>query len=221
MKRLRLLFLLAACSGGVTVAQQPGPGLWIGTVELHQVIEAQAGSNPVTRVSHAVGFRMLIHVDTNATARLLKQATLMKTPGSNAVPVLVLNDARMPEFEGLVRKGRRLVGQRVGSVGYDFEGLSLELTGVPAPGASVKGTIVLPAQHATNPFFHRYHNRLQTGREIRRILQIDFAPPENHEDPNRLHGTYQETLTGLHKVPLVVKGRIRLQRAGEVYELAE
>lgn len=94
------------------------------------------------------------------------------------------------------------------------------------PGApALEGSILLPADHPTNPFRHRRHQEHGTGLDIRRNVQ--FAFDGEAADPlarggfgvDRITGTYREEIFGLHKplgpnkdIGLRVEGRFELNR---------
>lgn len=94
------------------------------------------------------------------------------------------------------------------------------LIGSPA----LTGTVVLPANHPTNPFRHRRHPDHTTGFDITRNLQISFDASTNglaHAGygVDRITGTYREEIFGLHKklgpnqdIGLRVEGSMELNR---------
>jgi hypothetical protein len=105
----------------------------------------------------------------------------------------------------------------------------LPLFGAFGPGESdLNGTIMLPANHPTNPFRHRRHPDHPTGYDITRNITLDFDGASN--DPlarsgfgvDRITGTYREEIFGLHKplgqdpvnhpVGLKVQGAFELNR---------
>lgn len=164
-------------------------GLWVGTVTLKGVAEVNSGNletNPVTRevtrtgvsttptpVRSGLDFRLILHVDTNGVARLLKDVVQLWREGSytNDASGLrrmsepgrfaLLTDLRLvPAFRGTDLRDGVPVGRRVSTVGYDFDGgpeNHLELAGSFAVGGAVTGTLPLASGSPTNPFRHRYH----------------------------------------------------------------
>jgi hypothetical protein len=94
------------------------------------------------------------------------------------------------------------------------------LIGPPA----LTGTVVLPANHPTNPFRHRRHPDHTVGFDITRNVQISFDANTNvlaraGYGVDRIIGTYREEIFGLHKplgpdkdVGLRVEGRLQLNR---------
>ena len=125
--------------------------------------------------------------------------------------------------------------QRISAPAYDFEGNELPLQGGIGPGKAVTGTIVLPRLHPTNPFRHKYHpdhrnvnpDNPDYGFEIVRDLTLSFDPTDDGlavpggYGVQRLSGTYEEQIHGLHKMPIVATGIIELQRVSTVGTLNE
>lgn len=190
--------------------------------------------------------RLLVHCDESGVTRLLKEATLMFQEGAGETPgnfVVVTNDERLHEFAGTAMRGGVPVGTRVSSAAFDFPGTSLALTGAVGPDQTLSGTITLAPDFATNPFRHRYHpdhNQLDeqylpfTGEsqsqpfeefEITRALTLllEAADPEEHPEAgdSLLVGTYQETISGLHRQDISVEGTLRLRRLAAAGTLAE
>lgn len=173
-------------------------GLWIGIASVSAVSEAHSGTlvtnavasdgtplsiertgispNP-TPTRSAFPLRVLIHVDADGTARLLREVTQMwedgtyrldaegrREPDSPGRFVLVTDPARLSRFKGVEIRGDAITGRRFSSVGFDFPGSGpgnadnfVTLSGTFAAGATVSGSIHLDASFPTNPFRHRYH----------------------------------------------------------------
>jgi len=135
----------------------------------------------------------------------------------------VTDPGRIPQFQGIVQRGGKLVGIRHGSVAYDFAGNALALVGGLGKGVGCAGTINLDPDAATNPFRHRYHPDHRSGYAIGRQFSFQFngAPGDPlTEGPNygvqRLTGVYKETLTGLHRIALRIEGVVTLDRISPV-----
>lgn len=102
----------------------------------------------------------------------------------------------------------------------------LLMSGGFGPGVTgLKGTIVLPANHPTNPFRHRRHPDHTTGFDITRILTLSFDGAAGDSLGNAgygvksITGLYDEEIFGLHKplgpsksIGLKVHGTFFLQR---------
>jgi len=93
--------------------------------------------------------------------------------------------------------------------------------------AGLTATIVLPANHPTNPFRHRRHPDHTTGFDITRNIRLDFDDLGTNSlamsyGVNKITGTYREEVFGLHKplgpqpdtspIGLKTEGRFELNR---------
>lgn len=173
-------------------------GLWVGVASIQKVSENHSGTlvtnrvasdgtpleitrtgntNGPTPVKAAFPLRLLIHVDTNGTARLLREVTQMWQDGTYAPdtngnltvatggrPVLVTDSSKLSRYKGVSTRGDALTGRRFSSVGYDFPGSGptqgdnfLPLAGLFAMGRTNSATIRMNPEFATNPFRHKYH----------------------------------------------------------------
>ena len=226
-------------------AENPAPastaGLWVGTVTLKAVSEPNKTVNPQTPTATPaeMNFRILLHVATGGTVKLLKEAILMKQPNPPGNPpvagalVLLSNPALIPQFQAPANRDGAPFAYRLSSIGYDF-GTAPDLALSGAFGGTLAGTIQTLRTDATNPFKHRYHpdhddldanyqtpvglpDHLREVPEISRALQMTFAavapgdlsPEAGYSIRN---GTYQETVTGLHKNAIVTTGTFTLRR---------
>jgi hypothetical protein len=155
--------------------------------------------------------------------------------------VLVTDDRLISQFQGATLRDGVPVGRRISSVGFDFDGGTnncLLLAGSFATDGSLTGTLVLSPDFPTNPFRHKYHpdhDNLDaqfqpmpadaTGSKeayrVERRLELQFSA----QDPagassvqsldygyDVIGGSYRETVTGLHKNPIVAQGQFRLNR---------
>ncbi|MCL5097943.1 MAG: hypothetical protein M1608_10540 [Candidatus Omnitrophica bacterium] len=164
-------------------------GLWIGTATINSVSEVNSGvlvTNPVTQevtrqeagsaptpTASEFNLRLIIHVDTNGQARLLKEVIQMWRNGTytndargyNVVDkpgeyVLLTDESLVSQFEGASLRDGTPVGRRLSSVGYDFDGRQtnyIELTGSFAISNKLDGTLFIDSDLPTNPFKHKYH----------------------------------------------------------------
>ena len=244
-------------ASGIRYQRNPAAvGLWAGTVILKQVTEVATATptNPgdPTPTADTASFRILLHVDVNGTVRLLKEVILMAATeaetsvdlgttntltqvatNSSTRIVLVTDERQIPKFKGLVSRGGRKVGIRMGTVGYDFDGNEVELGGGVGPNYACSGRIQLGRKHPTNPFRHRYHpdhanfdrrndpadpaydpSAPVKGIEVTRTVLIRFNLPGtlSGNGTETLTGTYSETISGLHKMSIQLTGTVELAR---------
>ncbi|MEM9530888.1 MAG: hypothetical protein AAGA23_08210 [Pseudomonadota bacterium] len=187
-------------------------GLWLGSIFVTGVSEAQlAGVTPLP-VSRPFVQKLLIHVDANGQARLLKEVVQMAQPAVLApVPddpenleiidpgreVLVTDDSLLPNFEGLSVRDGQGVGVRHSTTSYDFEDQFLDFAGAFNTAGVLSVTLDLPSDFPTNPFLHRYHpdhdnldaqftNFQQEAFALTRVLQLRFSgtDPEGTTPPD-------------------------------------
>ena len=132
------------------------------------------------------------------------------------------------------------VGRRISTAGFDFDppgGTNyITMTGSFGISKAVGCTLTLTPSSPTNPFLHRYHpdhdnldafyNPLGTDAPaevytVSRQIQLTFTPSDpggqNGSDygVNEIGGLYGETLTGLHRNPLVTSGTFHLRRISD------
>jgi len=154
--------------------------------------------------------------------------------------VLLTDDTLLPMFSGATLRDGKSVGRRVSTIGYNFPSSPtnnfLNLAGSFAIGQSLTATLTLPHDHPTNPFKHKYHpdhdnlNAQFDGPAVEsftttRAIRMEFAaaPPEGPAVPdfgyNEMGGVYRESITGIHKNPIHVRGTFRLSRVSQIAEL--
>jgi len=204
---------------------------------------AQGAAAVPTAAPHAATIRILLHVDAAGQVRLLKDVVVMKrlsetnsASGTSTNPVspvdisapstnlvLVTRPELIPNYQGVTVRGGKLVGLRYGTAAYDFDGLALPLLGGVGPGGACLGRISLSKDHPTNPYRHKYHPDHRSGFALTRQFTLLFdgeAGDPWQQAPgyglDRLTGTYRETVVGLHKIPLLVEGSVRLDRINSV-----
>jgi hypothetical protein len=107
------------------------------------------------------------------------------------------------------------------------------LTGQLSPGSTLTGSIYVGADHPTNPFRHKWNPIHQHGYAITRELTISFDSASSSNavgvagfGVNRITGTYQEQIFGLHKplgpnqnIGLITQGPMTLSRISLVNTL--
>lgn len=217
----------------------PYAGLWVGQVEIDQVewINAPDGSDSGLQSAPAtMTLPLLLHVDTDRQVRLLKEVIQMwkdgtlNPDGSVATPgryVLLTDHTKIPTYQGVALRDGVPVGRRLSSAAFDFSGTSLNCDGSLAAGATLTCGIVLAADHATNPFKHKFHPDHETGREITRTISLEFesSPPDYPDSPppewgyTMVGGSYSEEVAGLAAAPINTSGRFVLRLASEVSSL--
>jgi len=154
-----------------------------------------------------------------------------------AQPVLLTDDSLLPNFTGVTTRDGTPAGRRFSTAGFDFDppgGTNfLIMTGSFGVGNTVGCTITLTPSTPTNPFLHRYHpdhdnldayyNPIPPGEPqevytITRQIQMTFTATDPtgaasaDYGATSIGGKYSETITGLHRNPLVVSGVFHLNQ---------
>ena len=211
-------------------------GLWVGDVVVDRASSIVVDGSPSQPTAGSVPLRIVMHSDAGGTVRLLSQVTLMQTktadPAVSGVPVLVVDPAKVPFFEGIKNRNGKRVGVRIESVAYDMPRSASAWTGADlitfptrptalqetydfsramtgAIGGTVSATLTLDPFHRSNPLRHVYHQDLPKGPQITRTLTLVFDPGQT---PDRLTGSFSETIQGLIKDNLTLTGRVELRR---------
>jgi hypothetical protein len=239
---------LANKSGGMKAAGDGYSGLWVGEITLDKVSEAQQAGTTPTPTVRTFTQRVLLHVDAAGQARLLKDVIQMWQEGTSVPSALdpTLNETETPGrfvlltdkdliglYSGASNRDGVSIGIRYSTVGYDFDGETLELDGDFAPDRTLRTALVIEPELPTNPFLHRYHpdhnnldeqflNYQQEAYRVVRDMQFVFASeaPEDNPSPgwgdSRLGGRFEESIVGLHRNPIFVSGRFELRRVSAV-----
>ncbi len=187
-------------------------GLWVGMVTVHAVSEPTAESATPTPTATVFQFPLLLHIDAQGHAHLLKQVVMLwqgnqvTVDQSERGPHLLLTDP------ALLQRYADLPGRRLSSAAIDYPGHQLPLQGVAFSDQILSGTIALNPDLPTHPFRHRYHPDHNDPEEIypvQRHIQLHFTQPQQ---TSTFSGDYSETISGLHQQDIVVAGNFALQK---------
>jgi hypothetical protein len=232
----------AAAVGGAPAS--PVSGLWVGDVIVNAATSIVVDGAPSQPTAGTAPLRLILHADAGGTVRLLSQVTVMQTktaePGAPGVPVLVVDPARIPFYEGIKVRDTKRVGVRIEAVAYDmprsasaWSGADLNafatrptalkevydlakvMTG--SMGQTVSATLTLDPFHRSNPLRHVYHQDLTKGPRITRKLTVAFDAEQTL--PDRLTGAFSDELQGLIKDKLTLTGRVEMRRVSAVATL--
>ena len=230
-------------------------GLWVGTVVLGQVNRAKMlGSstpewNPEALMSapHPFQFRLLLHVDANGTAKILKQVfSAKRTVDAETTDLLTDRDTAIA-YRGLFPDATI---RRTASANFPFiDPLALSGGAFMEPDSELTATFTQSYDDRTNPFVHSFHPQhdnvefrnktaylKESGDEgigdyeswgVTRQLKLKFAA----DDPsgaagdawNRTvtGGEYTERVSGLNGQlkPIIAKGVFRLSKVCDTAQL--
>lgn len=204
-------------------------GLWIGQVDVSTVQSTVAGS-PGATTGRSFPLRMIVHVDSDGTARLLSQAFVGTLASAGHLTGVCTHESSL--LASAKADALRLVSSQM-PLDRVVAG-----TGAFAIGQSLTCTVTIPYDDPVNPFVHEYHpdhdNRdarllpLAAGVEsydITRHCTFTFtaAPPGGATvsgwGTTVYGGTYTETIEGLNKATLVVGGTFAFRRVSEIADL--
>lgn len=111
-------------TGGPGSPSSEVTGLWVGEVSVDSATSIVEDGAPVRPAAGTAPIRILLHSDGGGLVRLLSQVTLMQTksadPNVTPVPVLVIDPAKIPFFEGIKERNGKRVGLRLDAIAYDM-----------------------------------------------------------------------------------------------------
>lgn len=190
----------------------------------------QTGSSTPTPFS----LRTLLHLSDGGTARLLSEVYLGQLA---AAP----NDVGLTTSESLLKQDALASAQCFSSSHMPMDQVITSGSGSFATGQTLTRVITVRYDDATNPFVHAYHpdhdnkdargEGLDAGVEssnIMRTCQFIFtaSPPAGSSvttgwGSSVIGGNYVETMTGVHKDPLILSGTFELRRASQIGTLSQ
>jgi hypothetical protein len=111
-----------ATSGDLIVGVQSG--LWVGEVLIAEVSSIVEEGAPVKKAAATAPIKVILHSDPAGNVKLLSAVTWMRERTASdeveAGQVLVLNNAKIPFYEGIEKRDGKIVGRRIETVGYDM-----------------------------------------------------------------------------------------------------
>lgn len=242
---------VAARAAGFSAAADPGrwAGLWVGHARIFQVEQVTAGQTGLKDTASEASFRLILHVDATGHAKLLRECILMWLNGTTNSAGDVTDPGRMLVFAdgeaidawksshasvaarltGVSQRANgQMVGQRLSSVAFSFAD-PRPMTGSFGTG-TLATTVAVGPSDDLNPFRHRYHPDHQQGLSIGRNISLNFSAqtgdggeraPDVATGDAELSGTYQETITGIYRAGVGIRGEFRLRRVlgkADLYE---
>lgn len=215
------LFLASAGSAQAQLGDFVTSGLWMGDVTLQEVSQRRTGQVEQT-VSRAQ-MRIILHVDSTGTVRLLKEAIVAEKSGTLNEFLIFSDPAKLAGAP--VRRDVRsnAIAERYSAAAYDFEDRdgtpdnALKLDGSLARNGVITGALVLGKTHPANPFRHAFHpdhaNDGARGYEITRNIKLTFGEAiSGLNGAPQFTAAYEETISGLHSGNVIVRGQAVLTR---------
>lgn len=159
--------------------------------------------------------------------------------------VLITDDALLAQYSGVALRNGQEVGRRISTAAYAFPRSGgtrpsvFDLAGVFSAASPVfpdelTCSFTLDHDDPINPFKHRYHpdhdnldERFEAPKreafDIERTITLRFSDtdPERPDNPpawwdTEVGGWYEETVGGVHRTDLTVRGTFRLERVSRI-----
>jgi hypothetical protein len=205
-------------------------GLWVGDVAVNAVNSFAPGS-PGNTTARPFPLRIILHVDNTGTARLLSEVYL----GRLAPAPYPLG---LSAIEAGLKADEKASATRLVAAHLPPDTILATGSGSVALNSTLVRTIAVPFNAATNPFVHTYHpdhdnkdarfEPLAAGVEsptFSRACSFTFsATPTAGANPASwgatvIGGTYSETITGVHRNPIVLSGTFELRRVSDLGDI--
>ena len=208
-------------------------------------------SNTTFKTGSDFSFRLIVHVDNGGNARLLSEVIQMWQEGTwkpdpNDLGklvvdqpghfVLLANNGLIANYSGAALRDGRPVGRRISAPAFPRIKKEERSLGImnPADG-NMTTTIHLAPDDPTNPFRHLYHpdhREAAQSYEVTRNITMTFSDvdPDGRPIPGifemtqgsaQVGGIYEESITGLHRHLLKIKGTFLLHKVSNVSTLIE
>ena len=213
----------------------PRNGLWVGYAILDKVSMANGTSTPQP-TSAPLSFRIIVHQDTNGTARLLQKATVMLKKSDTTNLVVITNDKLISQFLSGEPSDDSVEGQRFSSVVFGMR--EPKEMNYNQTGKSLSASVFIGYDDPLSPFKHLYHpdhNNLKNYEtklaegvqsfDVTREITLDFSTePVGGASVSAwgdtvIGGVYSESIDGLYHTKLNVKGRFVLNQVTDAAEL--
>ncbi len=212
-------------------------GLWVGQVTLNQVNEVHSLNGADTETLKNTGsefsFRLILHYD-GITTKLLNQVVQLWSATEG--PVLVTEDANLASLGPLTLRDGRPVGRRISAPAFGtlYEGTSVIHaktmgSGFGSDGIQLEVLLEKPVgaeEDRTNPFVHQYNPDHQDyyAFQISRTITLTFGPIDGTSNfigwgSSEVGGIYLESITGLHKDTIRMKGTFKLHKVSDITTL--
>ncbi len=99
-------------------------GLWVGEVILDEVTSVTENGRPLRTAPSSAPVKLLIHVGESGSPSLLSHVMLMQTktadPSVAPARVLVVDETKIPFYEGIEERNGKRIGRRLETTSYDL-----------------------------------------------------------------------------------------------------
>jgi len=163
-------------------------------------------------------------------------STYILDPNNPGRVVLLTDDSLIPRFSGIALHDVKLVGRRLSTAAFGFRQPILMSGDFGSFGTTITCQVGLSYKDAVNPFMHQYHpdhdnlderyeQEVPESYTVNRDISLGFTA-EDPEDRSPvgwgdelLGGYYLETIQGIHRNPIHVRGIFHFQRLSDVWIL--
>lgn len=202
-------------------------GLWIGDITVDRVASLAPGATGTGAVARPFPLRVLLHVDDSGQARLLSQVFIGKLASAP-------EEIGLATVESALLASAKADAARIVAAHLPLDTALASGSGSVGLDTTLVRTVVLPFDDATNPFVHQYHpdhdNRDARGGllaasvespAVTRACTFAFSATPVGDTGSLgwgstvLGGAYSETVTGLHKNPIILSGTFVIRRVSE------
>ncbi len=235
-----------SCAANLASSKNP-VGLWVGTAIIYgvnrvaQISDSANTWDPekIEPANQTFEFRLIAHVDSTGTARLLKEVYVATESDPDTEPTLLVSRTAAINWRNSHPNGRI---RRISSANFPNFGKPISFTGSGfAAGGTMSAFVPQAYDDKTNPYVHAYHplhdnvdfpNKVMTkypaseGSDgtgtfeswaVNRTVMLSFAstdPAGDNYDWNRTvtGGTYKEDVTSLVKTMIHAEGTFRLSK---------
>lgn len=212
-------------------------GLWAGEVRVSKVSEPRVAPDqdfPLVSddrsyaTATTFSFRIIVHVDENGNARLLKQIIQMWDETQKR-HVLFSDAAKIPLYTA-TESSLRISSAAFSVLSPTEPRFEAPMSGLFGEGGNLAVTVTLAQDDPANPFRHQYHPDHKAPAdvyEVIRNLELIFSPVDGEGQPinssggvawgtTQLGGIYRETLSGLHRTPIKVEGIFVMEKISDI-----
>lgn len=242
-----------SCDGQLAARKDPA-GLWVGSAILYgvnrveQISDSQNtwDASKIEPANLTFEFRLIVHVDADGTARLLKEVYVATEADPDSEPTLLISRTEAINWRNGHPDGKI---RRISSANFPNFGRPIAFTGAGfAHGGTLSADVRQAYDDKVNPYVHAYHPQHDnvhfdnkhmfkyessdgsdgTGTfeswAVDRTVRLVFAdadPTGGNYDWNRTvtGGTYEEDVTSLVKTAIHVRGTFRLSKVLDTHVL--
>ena len=191
-------YIVGAQASGFPSEEDPRrwSGLWVGYARIFQVQQVTEDADPVPKdTSSEAVLRLIVHVDSEGNANLLRECIVMWLQGTTDGEGVVVEPGQVIGFSdadaidswktanpdladrltGVTEREGVTIGRRISSVGFCFANPQSLMGMFGAGVVKTLDSISTSPADDLNPYRHRYHPDHENGLSIEREITFDFS----------------------------------------------